>query len=298
MVVSISCQDSNHFNLPVVSMVYAGRPLTKAVHREPSGNIRAEIWYLINPPVGTATITISTVGPVWKGAIISSWFGANQEAQPHIVAANHGTSDESEVSLITTEANCLVIDAISSESQRLSFVSGLDITPLGREQAQDFENISAAYTLAESAGTVTFGANFGHNDRPWAHVLVAFSPAPPPLEFEPFYILNGTNLPRPKRFKRAFVFIKGDTMTLGGRTGRDILHRKEKFVLGWEMLEKREVALFQEIVDLNIPVTFKIVHQDLSVTERTVIPYISAINYDIPGSSYIARLDLELIDEA
>lgn len=113
-----------------------------------------------------------------------------------------------------------------------------------------------------------------------------------------YYVLDDLILPRPKSFKRGFIVTKTDMMTLGGRTGRDIISRKERFVLGWEYLSKTEIDAILEKVELNTPLNFRVFDRVLTIDDTTVIPYVASINYNIPGSNYIGSLELELIEES
>lgn len=113
-----------------------------------------------------------------------------------------------------------------------------------------------------------------------------------------YYVLDDLVLPRPKVFRRGFVVVKTDVLTLGGRTGRDIIARKERYILGWEYLSKAEIDAILNKVELNTPLNFRVFDRTLRINDVTVIPYVASVNYNIPGSSYIGSLELELIEEA
>lgn len=80
LAVSISCQDSNHNNLPVTNVTFENIALTKAYSApQGTGNVHSEIWFMMSPPSGTGSININTVGNIWIGAISSSWTGIFQQ---------------------------------------------------------------------------------------------------------------------------------------------------------------------------------------------------------------------------
>lgn len=80
LVVAISCQDSNHANLPVTSVTFENIAMIKGYAApQGAGNVHSEIWYLMSPPSGTGNIVITAVGNIWIGAVSSSWTGIFQQ---------------------------------------------------------------------------------------------------------------------------------------------------------------------------------------------------------------------------
>lgn len=111
------------------------------------------------------------------------------------------------------------------------------------------------------------------------------------------YYLNGVKIKTPQKFKREYIFQKTDYTTLNGKTVRDTSHIKEKFTLHFENLTKAEVDAIDTICALGTPVALTINGHDVVNIQTTVFPYIGSILYDIVGSTYLASLDLELIEE-
>lgn len=110
------------------------------------------------------------------------------------------------------------------------------------------------------------------------------------------YKLNGNTIARPKTFKRTPLLLHTDMITLSGRTGRDIAHVKEQFVLGWDVLSKDELQILLALVDLAVPITFSVQDKDLTIEQTTVIPNITDITYEVLGSNYIAKLEMVLTE--
>lgn len=104
-------------------------------------------------------------------------------------------------------------------------------------------------------------------------------------------------IPRPARMSRETIFIKTDIMTLSGRMGRDIAHRKEKFLLEWDYMSEAESrAIMNSIIEQNATVQFQVTDGNLSIPATSVIPYMSTRQYETPGGSYYNKTQLELIE--
>lgn len=112
------------------------------------------------------------------------------------------------------------------------------------------------------------------------------------------YLLNGVNITRPKDFKRNPLFIGGDAEMLDGTTKRDIVSRKESFVLSWELMSRSTFDAILAIIELNTPVTFQVDDGNLSIGSTSVLTRISNVDYSTPGSSYLASVSIELIEVA
>jgi hypothetical protein len=108
--------------------------------------------------------------------------------------------------------------------------------------------------------------------------------------------LDGVDLPRPKFFSREFIFQKTDVTTIDGKTSRDLGKRKEKFVLGWEMLFESELDRIKTIVEKNTAVTFEIAEDNLVINETNVLTTLRPVNYIIPGENYLIATEIELIE--
>ena len=84
--------------------------------------------------------------------------------------------------------------------------------------------------------------------------------------------------------------------TIDGKTSRDLGGRKERFVLGWEILFKSEVDRIKAVVEKNTAVTFKIAEDNLIINETSVLVTLRPVSYNVPGSEYFASTEIELIE--
>ena len=191
LVVAISVQDSNHANLPITGVTYAGVAMTK-IRQDTSStsNVSAAIYYLLSPTSGANNVVVSTTGSVWKAAVASSWSGVQQSSQPD-AQAGKGTANQSSSSpsqAITTVANnALIVDAISSEAARTGLGSGQ--TSLGTQQGQSFENLSSSYEVKVTAGSETMSATLS-SGQAYNYVVASFSPSAAAVTY-PSYIGGG-----------------------------------------------------------------------------------------------------------
>jgi archaellum component FlaF (FlaF/FlaG flagellin family) len=104
----------------VQTLTYAGIPLTKA--NGTTNTVDSEIWYLTNPPIGTANIavTMTATANVVIGAY--SFFGADQTFPISFSATNIGSAVTSgSVTAYTTNPNSWVVDSISVQNRPSSF---------------------------------------------------------------------------------------------------------------------------------------------------------------------------------
>lgn len=166
------------FKGPVSAITYAGIALTKIAHSEATGGgCRAEMWYLIAPPVGTANVVISVSSGVWVMSTTTSYYGANQIAQPHISTSDTGTTNTITASVETTTADTLLVDSITTiavptkgAAQTLrGYKAGQNQFSYQHEGSSDKQQASAG------TGTMTWALS---SAAEWETVVAAFSPAP------------------------------------------------------------------------------------------------------------------------
>mgnify|MGYP000898356396 CR=1 FL=1 len=172
LVASISCQDSNHANLPVIELKWGTQNFTKIRHDGPvEGNTRSELWYLLNPEAGTKDLFIANNGAVWRGVVLSSWYNLKQQA-PNANAGDTGDSTSPSVDITVAENDSVIIDALSSEAARTAL--GTDQVTLGTEQGQSFENVAASKKEDQDTGANSMSATIGSGES-WAMSVAAFT---------------------------------------------------------------------------------------------------------------------------
>src|SRR5256712_3820101 len=102
-------------NFAITGVTYGGTALTQAVAdtQKPTGSI----WYLVNPPSGTASVVVSSSPS--KGAIIGviSFTGVDQSTPIPTTATNdnaNGRTSPATVSITNANANAWVMDLVAS----------------------------------------------------------------------------------------------------------------------------------------------------------------------------------------
>lgn len=150
----------------VSSVSYAGQPMTPVVDRSQpaaatgAARVTVQIFRLIDPPVGTAnvSVTLSATARVVGGAIGLS--GVNQAAPIEASSSNAATSNAPNVSVTTLTGNAWVIDTVAR-------VAGGNLTP---------NRIEAWNTVTGGGGVHAGGAASRHGPvNPPTSVLMSWN---------------------------------------------------------------------------------------------------------------------------
>jgi|GEM_PF-1623445 len=175
LIVGVSVSD----NTDVISITYSGQSLTRIRFDEVlSTDRRSELWYLVNPPSGTANVvvTLNQVETVIIGAIS---FTNVYQSSP--INANNGATDPTgvthpSVSLTTTVDNALIVDVVSTvQGSMTSSTSQIERWDLIRAQLAG----SGSTNQTTTANTYTMSwTNNGGLDQ-WAMSAAAIRPADP-----------------------------------------------------------------------------------------------------------------------
>lgn len=158
-------------------ITFGGVALTQGVAI--SGNtFDAEVWYLIAPAVSTANVVVTLAGGgtfAKSGIAVAGWDGVAQSSVVSDVDSSTSAASSSTgfSALTTTVDECLVIDAIISNSAALTMTAETN-----RSMLYDFAlDVSAAvsYILPKSpAGAVTM--NWTHGIQSDSQAGIAFKP--------------------------------------------------------------------------------------------------------------------------
>ena len=166
-------------NFVITGVTYGGTALTQAVAdtQKPTGSI----WYLVNPPSGTASVVVSSSPS--KGAIIGviSFTGVDQSTPIPTTATNdnaNGRTSPASVSITNKNANAWVIDVVS-EANGAGLTNGASTTQQwGISGSVDSGASSRRGPL--SAGTATsFSWKLGGVGS-WVDLAVELKPASGP----------------------------------------------------------------------------------------------------------------------
>lgn len=177
MVVLTSCQDGNHANFPISKILYAGRALTKVRHDEPVGNVRTEIWILVNPPIGTSDCVVSFAGALGEATVgVVTLFGARIVNQPDANNGATGTSNNPTLSLTTVQDKCWILSVCAAETT-FSGSGGQTVLSGYPKTDQSFENTDAGRIQdITPAGATTVDFTIG-SSQVWALSAVSILPA-------------------------------------------------------------------------------------------------------------------------
>jgi len=107
------------------------------------------------------------------------------------------------------------------------------------------------------------------------------------------YIVNDLTLPRPVKLIRNQIEVGATVHTLSGATKKDIVNRKEQFVLSFEMLTQTEVANIMTEYDKQDTVDFESTETNLAIPSTECQMEISQRAYNTKGNEY--REDLVII---
>jgi hypothetical protein len=172
-------------NITASSVTYGGTALTKAISRaSTSSGTTTEIWYLVNPPVGTANVVVNFSASADPSAIAAVNFtGVNQTSPVGATASNLATSGTGITTNITTlNANSLIFGAATNYGGDTDpFTPGANITELwdnatGSGSSSD-NGEWGGYRLASTAGTYTFNTTSSASDD-WTIAAVELKAVP------------------------------------------------------------------------------------------------------------------------
>ncbi len=152
-------------NITVSSVTYGGAALTKAISRASgaSSGCTTEIWYMVAPPVGTASVVVTFSASADPSAIAAVNFtGVNQTSPVGATASNLATTGTGITTNITTlNANSLIFGAATNYGGDTDpFTPGANITELwdnatGTNSGSD-NGEWGGKLVAATAGTYTF----------------------------------------------------------------------------------------------------------------------------------------------
>ena len=96
----------------VTSASYGGQALTKATSTRMVG-IAEEVWYLVNPPTGSNTVSVTVTGATDAIKLgVSTWTGVDQSTPIPVKTGALGVSGNPSVSLTTTSTNNVVLASL------------------------------------------------------------------------------------------------------------------------------------------------------------------------------------------
>lgn len=172
--------DTSAAERAIASISYNSVAMTK-VNRTETGNIGAEIWYLINPATGPNTIAITCGGNnnfIAAGGM--SFTGADQTAPAEANNIGSGFGKTASTAVTTITDNAYVIDSVVKYNTTEAITKGASQT-----QAHNL-SVGAGFGIIGGAsyqgpktptGSVTMSWTWITTSRDWAQVVVSVKPA-------------------------------------------------------------------------------------------------------------------------
>ena len=115
---------------PVTSVTYDGQSLTLLGSANTANSMSADIWYLLNPTVGTANVNVTLNGSNHFVASATDYFGVNQTTPFGTLETATGTSSSSPSVTLASAAGQLVVDSLVAQGDAQT------ITPSASGQTQ------------------------------------------------------------------------------------------------------------------------------------------------------------------
>jgi len=142
-------------NVAVSSVTYGGQNLTFRVSANESGNTRAELWTLVNPPTGANTVTVTLPSAAFMGGVAHSYTGVDQGTPVGNTASANSSGNVNSLSLnITSATNDVVVDGVAKRNSTENITAG------GSQ--------SDAITTITTSGTANNNIVVGSSDQPGA----------------------------------------------------------------------------------------------------------------------------------
>jgi hypothetical protein len=161
----------------ISSVTYAGIPMTLAGTAQAPSNNRQYLYYLLNPPSGANTVSITAGSQHYLVSQAASWYNVRQSGQPEAVTTNTFPVGSTSIttSLTTAASGSLVVQGVWAY-QHLS--PGLGTSPIVVDAAFGGAGIFASsLSPVVPAGNVTMTtASDGMLNS--GVIMASFAPAP------------------------------------------------------------------------------------------------------------------------
>lgn len=181
LLVGVSIRDLNPPNT-VSDITYAGQPLTKIGRKSLSQDASVEMWYLIRPPTGENTVTVTLTGAVAQTTIVggaTSWTEVNLSNPIGAFVSNGNYSYMAYVD-VTSAAGEVVVDVVAKPD---NCTSGTITSGPGQTQqvnrCQDPGQLRGLGSSEPGAATVRMSWAIDPAEA-WAIGAVPLKPAPVP----------------------------------------------------------------------------------------------------------------------
>lgn len=186
MMVGISYEDDNTAGLSVTSVTYGGTPLTLVVATNAAAEAATRIYYLLNPPSGTATLTVNVSGASTGDTLmvgVATFFGVNQTTPLGAAVMARGASTSASLNVPTT-AGDVVFDSLGLDDGRTTTVGSgqTELWNVRTETGADGIRGAASTELATGTSVTMSFDSFSASDD-WGYCAVPIKPASKTVTF-------------------------------------------------------------------------------------------------------------------
>lgn len=158
----------------VVDVQANGVSLTRGPQSATAFDERVEIWYQVNPTVGTYNVFFDGTGGSGRAVCAYVLEGTKTSGQPSTNNTANGTSATSSVTITPTTDNNLIIDAHYSEDA-FGAVGAGQTSRANLQGSNSFDDFATSTTLQTTAGAEVMSWAINSGQR-WASAGISIEP--------------------------------------------------------------------------------------------------------------------------
>lgn len=115
LIVGVAMRNAAAQTVAANGVTYNGVVLTQLDAQDVASASRIEMWYLLNPPTGANTVSVTTTADVRMAAGATSYTGVDQTTPFGTQSKNSGSSFGTDVitATVTSDTDELVVDAVA-----------------------------------------------------------------------------------------------------------------------------------------------------------------------------------------
>lgn len=173
IVLGMSYADDNPTNF----VRYGGVNLTKAIDQisadDGSGYhyVRSEIWYMLDPPTGTATVVVNSGDNGEMPIIITYVSNADSSGVGSTTGSGGANSKPASTTLTPSASGSMIIGAIKTGTSGSSVYTALSGTSIEKQQTNVDGTVALLTAIPSGTSPQTIGVSYGTN-ADWAVVAV------------------------------------------------------------------------------------------------------------------------------
>ncbi len=160
----------------VSGITYNSQALTQITTGVNNNEVRADLWYLIAPPVTTANVVVTCSGASNIIGMAAVFDGVDQANPINTNATNNGASGNASVAITPTVAYAMIVDCLASGEAAGSITIAAGQTSIYTTESSPLDGGMSRKELAVPAAS-SMGWTISGGNR-WAEVAVALKPSP------------------------------------------------------------------------------------------------------------------------